>query len=61
MANSFKMKVSVILGIAHMSLGICMKAFNGKYFGRPYDIYHEFLPQILLLLALFGFMDLLII
>jgi len=26
--NSLKMKLAVILGVLHMSLGICMKAFN---------------------------------
>ena len=60
-SNSFKMKISVILGVAHMSLGIFLKAFNAHHYGKPYDIYHEFLPQILLLWALFGFMDFLII
>lgn len=44
-----------------MSLGMFLKAFNAHHFGKPYDIYHEFLPQILLLWALFGFMDFLII
>jgi V-type H+-transporting ATPase subunit a len=60
-ANSFKMKISVILGVAHMSLGIIIKGLNGYHFGRPYDIYHESLPQLILLLGLFGFMDYLII
>lgn len=55
------MKISVILGVAHMSLGIIIKGLNGYHFGRPYDVYHEFLPQLMLLLGLFGFMDYLII
>lgn len=30
--NSLKMKLSVILGVLQMCLGICMKAFNATYF-----------------------------
>ncbi len=42
--NSFKMKLSVILGVLHMSLGIFMKAFNAMYFRRYVDFFFEFLP-----------------
>lgn len=44
-----------------MSLGIFMKGLNTIYFGKMIDFWFEFLPQIILLLALFGWMDLLII
>jgi V-type H+-transporting ATPase subunit a len=44
-----------------MSLGICMKAFNAHYFKRSIDFLFEFLPQIILLMVLFGYMDLLIL
>ena len=56
-----KMKTSVIFGVAQMSLGIFMKAFNAIHFGRSLDFFFEFLPQITLLMCLFGWMDLLII
>ncbi|CAI2384160.1 unnamed protein product [Moneuplotes crassus] len=59
--NSMKMKLSVIIAVAHMALGICMKALNAIHFKSKLDFYFEFLPQIVLLLALFGYMDLLII
>lgn len=44
-----------------MALGICMKAFNNIHFGKTIDFCFEFIPQIVLLLVLFGWMDLLII
>jgi V-type H+-transporting ATPase subunit a len=59
--NNLKMKLSVIIGIGHMSLGIFMKAFNAIHFRQPIDFFFEFLPQILLLWAFFGWMDFLII
>lgn len=59
--NSLKMKISVILGVTQMSLGICMKAMNALYFNRKLDLYYEFIPQITLMLCLFGWMDFLII
>jgi len=59
--NNMKMKMAVIFGVAHMSLGIFMKAFNAFHFKRPLDFFFEFLPQITLLWVLFGWMNLLII
>lgn len=44
-----------------MSLGVCMKAFNAAYFKNKLDLLCEFVPQITLLLVLFGYMDLMII
>jgi len=59
--NNLKMKISVILAILQMSLGILMKGFNAIHFKRPLDFLFEFIPQIILILALFGWMDILII
>ncbi len=44
-----------------MSFGVLMKGFNSLYFRRYSDFFNEFLPQILLLLLIFGYMDTLII
>ena len=59
--NNFKMKTAVIFAIVQMSLGILMKGFNSLYFKHGLDFFFEFIPQIILLLALFGWMDVLII
>jgi V-type H+-transporting ATPase subunit a len=44
-----------------MSLGIIMKGLNSLYFKKTLDFLFEFIPQIILLLALFGWMDILIL
>jgi V-type H+-transporting ATPase subunit a len=59
--NNFKMKTAVIFAILQMSLGIIMKGFNSLYFKNMLDFIFEFIPQIILLLSLFGWMDVLII
>lgn len=59
--NNLKMKIAVILGVMQMSLGIVMKAFNNIHFGKMIDFFFEFIPQILLLIVLFGWMDMLIV
>jgi V-type H+-transporting ATPase subunit a len=59
--NSMKMKLSVIFGVSQMSLGIIMKGFNYVHFRKPVDFFFEFIPQLVLMLCLFGYMDLMII
>ena len=58
--NSLKMKLSVIIGVAHMSMGVVVKGINAFYYLNWVDFLLEFLPQIVLLLGLFGYMDILI-
>ena len=59
--NSLKMKTAVLYGVAQMSLGICLKGLNCIHKSAYIDFFFEFIPQIVFLLCLFGFMDLLII
>jgi V-type H+-transporting ATPase subunit a len=59
--NSLKMKISVIIAIVHMTLGVIIKAFNSTYFKRKLDFIYEFIPQFLFLVLLFGYMDFLIV
>jgi V-type H+-transporting ATPase subunit a len=54
--NSLKMKMSIIIGVTHMSLGIIMKFLNSIYFNNKLDLFFECIPQLVLLLALFGYL-----
>lgn len=44
-----------------MTFGIVLKAVNSLYFKKKLIFYFEFIPQIIFLVALFGYMDFLII
>jgi len=54
------MKLSVIIGVIHMSIGICVKGTNSIYFSRWLDFYFEVIVGLIILLGLFGWMDILI-
>ena len=43
-SNSLKMKMAVIFGVAHMSLGIVMKGLNAIYWKRWLELIFEFIP-----------------
>ncbi|MCQ2820906.1 MAG: V-type ATPase subunit a family protein, partial [archaeon] len=54
--NSFKMKFSVIFGIIQMILGILLKGLNDIHFGDWAAIIFEFIPQLIFMFILFGYM-----
>ena len=58
--NSLKMKLSVIVGVAQMTLGIILRGSNNIYFNDSIGFIFEFIPQLLFMLLLFGYMILLI-
>lgn len=59
--NSLKMKMSVILGVTQMVFGIVLKATNDLHFKEPLDFYCEFIPQMIFMNLIFGYMCWLII
>ncbi|OAY37264.1 V-type proton ATPase subunit a3 [Manihot esculenta] len=59
--NSLKMKMSILLGVAQMNLGIILSYFNAVYFRNGLNIWFQFIPQIIFLNSLFGYLSLLII
>jgi V-type H+-transporting ATPase subunit a len=75
--NSYKMKMSIILGVIHvsprgcrsphvddpdgvrpaqMTFAICLQVPNHVRFKKPLNIYAEFIPQILFMQSIFGYL-----
>lgn len=47
--NSLKMKMSILLGVAQMNLGIALSYFNAKFFGDDLNIWYGILLKMVLL------------
>ena len=58
--NSFKMKISVIIGVAQMLLGIFLRGLNNIYFKDTLSFYFEFIPYMIFFIVIFVYMIILI-
>uniref|UniRef100_A0A224X7A5 V-type proton ATPase subunit a n=1 Tax=Panstrongylus lignarius TaxID=156445 RepID=A0A224X7A5_9HEMI len=54
--NTYKMKLSIILGVVHMIFGVFLSTANHIHFRKAAYIVLEFLPQVLFLILLFLYM-----
>ncbi|KAG1865274.1 V-type ATPase, V0 complex, 116kDa subunit family [Suillus subluteus] len=54
--NSYKMKMSIVLGVIHMTFALCLQLPNHIKFKRPLDIYANFIPQMIFLHSIFGYL-----
>lgn len=54
--NSMKMKLSIILGVIQMLAGTIISLFNAIHFRKTLDIWCQFVPEVILMLAVFGYL-----
>ncbi|XP_060600328.1 V-type proton ATPase 116 kDa subunit a 1-like isoform X2 [Ruditapes philippinarum] len=54
--NSFKMKLSVIFGVSQMLLGVMLSVVNHIHFGNYLYVFIQFIPEVLFLLCIFGYL-----
>jgi V-type H+-transporting ATPase subunit a len=60
-SNSYKMKQSILFGLFQMNFGIILAFTNMVHFSEAIDIWCNFLPQLLFMLCLFGYLGVLIL
>ncbi|KNC52902.1 vacuolar proton translocating ATPase 100 kDa subunit [Thecamonas trahens ATCC 50062] len=59
--NSFKMKTAIIYGVTQMLFGVVLSLTNHLYYGNYIDVWTRFIPEVLFLGGMFGYMVILII
>eukprot|EP00301_Raphidiophrys_heterophryoidea_P027989 c9930_g1_i1.p1 GENE.c9930_g1_i1~~c9930_g1_i1.p1 ORF type:complete len:833 (-),score=193.94 c9930_g1_i1:99-2597(-) len=59
--NSLKMKMSIVFGVTQMLFGVLLSAFNHYHFGNWISLFNEFVPQIIFLCSVFGYMMIIIL
>lgn len=60
-SNSYKMKMSIILGWAHMTYSLCFSFINARHFKKPIDIWGNFVPGMIFFQSIFGYLVICII
>lgn len=59
--NSLKMKMSIVIGVVQMNAGIVLSYLNQSYFSDRLSTLCEFIPQMIFLNAMFGYLVVLIV
>uniref|UniRef100_A0A8C5PAR0 V-type proton ATPase subunit a n=1 Tax=Leptobrachium leishanense TaxID=445787 RepID=A0A8C5PAR0_9ANUR len=59
--NSFKMKMSIILGVAQMTFGVVLSVFNYMHFKKTYNVFLVFIPELIFMVLIFGYLVFMIV
>ncbi|KAJ9419098.1 V-type proton ATPase subunit A [Fusarium oxysporum f. sp. lycopersici 4287] len=54
-SNSYKMKMSIILGWAHMTYSLCFSYLNASHLKKPIDIWGNFIPRMIFFQVFVGY------
>merc|ERR1712070_41758 len=59
--NSLKMKLSVLMGVIQMTLGLCLRVANALHDASKTDLICECIPMFVFMICFFGYMDYMIV